>query len=416
MQAINPKKIQELIDQAVPDPSGKSRKLYRISGSEFLLQVMPKGNKSWCYRYTFNGRTRVVGLGPANRISYEEAGKRARKEMVLLDNKIDPLAEKDRQALQKEMEAERTFRACAKKYIADHTNDWKSKKHCAQWSATLETYAYPFIGEIQVADINVALICKVIEPIWKEKNETAERVRSRIEKVLGWATVQGYRSGDNPARWTGHLSELFPKRSAVRKVKHHPALPYKELPAFMVALEKTDGIGSWLLRFLILTCVRTTESRAAQWTEFDLDMNVWSIPAERMKAGRPHRVPLSAPVLEILRVMKELNELHAAPSKYVFNGQKWGNYPSEAIMLSLLKRMEEKEIYKCSGIVPHGFRSTFRDYIAEMTDFPREIAEVALAHVLSDKTEAAYQRGDYLEKRAVMMDAWAAYCVSGATA
>jgi integrase len=406
MQAINPKKIQELIDQAVPDPNGKSRKLYRIFGSEFLLQVMPKGSKSWCYRYTLNGRTRVVGLGPANRISYDEAGKRARKVMVLLDNKIDPLAEKDRQILQKEMEAERTFRACAKKYITDHANDWRSKKHGAQWSATLETYAYPFIGDTQVADINVALIRKVIEPIWKEKNETAERVRSRIEKVLGWATVQGYRSGDNPARWTGHLSEIFPKRSAVRKIKHHPALPYKELPAFVAMLTRTPGIGSWLMRFLILTCVRTTEARAAQWCEFDLDQKLWIIPAERMKAGRPHRVPLSQPVLDILKAMRALNELHATPSAYVFNGQQWGKYPSEAIMLSLLKRIKRKDI------VPHGFRSTARDFWAEMTDFPREIAEVALAHVLSDKTEAAYQRGDYLEKRTVMMEAWAEYCMS----
>jgi hypothetical protein len=265
MKDINPKRIQELIDQAAPDPIGKSRKLYRIADAEFLLQVMPKGNKSWCYRYTLNGRTRVVGLGPATRVSFEEAAKRARKIRVLLDDKIDPLAERDRQIVQKELEIQRTFRECAKAYIRDHTNDWKSKKHCAQWSATLEAYAYPYIGDMQVADISVGVIRKVIEPIWLKKNETADRVRSRIEKVLGWATVHGYRSGDNPARWTGHLSEIFPKRSAVREVKHHPALPYPELPEFMAMLEKTPGIGSWLMRFLILTCVRTTEARAAAW-------------------------------------------------------------------------------------------------------------------------------------------------------
>ena len=409
MKDINPKRIQELIDKAVPDPKGKSRKLHRIADSEFLLQVMPKGNKSWCYRYTLNGQTRVVGLGPANRVSFEEAARRARKIRVLLDDKIDPLAERDRQIIQKELEVQRTFRECAKAYIRDHTNDWKSKKHCAQWSATLEAYAYPFIGDIQVADINVGLIRKVIEPIWLKKNETAERVRSRIEKVLGWATVHGYRSGDNPARWTGHLSEIFPKRSAVREVRHHPALPYSELPEFMVMLEKTPGIGSWLMRFLILTCVRTTEARAAAWAEFNFEARLWCIPGLRMKSSRPHRVPLSDPVLDILKAMKALNDMHATPSAFVFNGQQWGKFPSEAIMLSLLKRI------KRTDIVPHGFRSSARDFFAEKTDFPREVSEVILAHVLSDKTEAAYQRGDYLEKRTVMMSAWAAFCMSATT-
>ena len=274
-------------------------------------------------------------------------------------------------------------------------------------TSTFETYAYPVLGDKPISDINVALVKRVIEPIWKTKNETAERVRSRLEKVLGWASVHGYRSGENPARWAGYLSEIFPKRAAVRKIKHHPALPYGELPAFMRVLKDASGIGAWVMRFLILTATRTTEARAAEWSEIDMGQRVWLIPAERMKASRPHRVPLSEPAMEVLRFMKKFNDAMPVRSKYVFNGQRHGQHPSEAIMLSLLKRVERTDI------VPHGFRSTFRDYVAEQTDFPREVAEAALAHKLRDKTEAAYQRGDYLEKRRELMDAWGKYCDSG---
>ena len=402
MKARNPKTIQDQIDQAA---CGTSRKLYRINGAEFLLQVTPKGVKSWCYRYTLNNKTRVMGLGPVHRISFDEATKRARKIRVLLDDGIDPLAERDHKKAEQALS--KTFKECAAEFIRSHEAGWKSAKHTAQWSATLETYAYPTIGDLAVQDIKVAHVKKVIEPIWRTKNETAERVRSRIEKVLAWATVHGYRTGDNPARWSGYLSEIFPKRAAVRKVKHHPALPYLELPAFMRLLENTAGLGGWVLRFLILTATRTTETRAAEWSEIDMGERLWCIPAERMKASRPHRVPLSEPAMEILRYMKAINDAHPTPSKYVFNGQTWGKHPSEAIMLMRLKHMGRTDI------VPHGFRSTFRDFVAEKTDFPREVAEAALAHALQDKTEAAYQRGDYLEKRRELMTAWANFCMSG---
>lgn len=410
MKAINRKPIQDQIDLALPDPAGKSRKLYRIGDAEFLLQVTPSGVKSWCYRYTLNGKTRVMGLGPVHRVSFDEATKRARKVRVLLDDRIDPLAERDNLKEQQAIEKgqQRTFRVCAEEFVKAHRAGWKSAKHAAQWSSTLETYAYPILGDMPVQEIGIAHVKRVIEPIWRVKNETAERVRSRIEKVLGWATVHGYRSGDNPARWSGFLSEVFPKRGAVRKVKHHPALPYAELPQFMRTLQGASGIGGWVLRFLILTATRTTEARAAEWSEIDLEQRVWNIPASRMKAARAHRVPLSGPAIDILRSMKALNDAHPAPSRYVFNGQRWGSHPSEAVMLSLLKRIGRRDI------VPHGLRSTFRDYIAEQTSFPREVAEAALAHSLKDKTEAAYQRGDFLEKRAEMMDAWAAYCVQAA--
>jgi integrase len=424
MKANKQKTIQEQIDEAAPHESGKAPKLYRINGSDFLLQVTPAGVKSWVYRYTIHRRTRSMGLGPIRKVSFEEAKKASRKIRVLLDDGIDPLSARDRiekakadelirlerlkteeMAKAAELANRMTFRQCATAFIDSHRSGWKSPKHAAQWTSTLEAYAYPILGDKAVAEIDVSMVKDVIEPIWVKKNETASRVRSRLEKVLGWASVHGYRSGENPARWSGYLSEIFTKRSVAHKVKHHPALPYAELPAFMQLLEKYAGIGSWVMRFLILTATRTTEARAAEWVEIDLESKLWEIPASRMKASRPQRIPLSETAMEILLEMKRLNDALAVPSKYVFQGQKEGRYPSEAIMLALLKRMDRQDI------VPHGFRSTFRDYIAEKTTFPREVAEAALAHALTDKTEAAYQRGDYLEKRREMMEIWGAYCV-----
>jgi integrase len=408
MKATNRKSIQDQIDQATPHANGKTTKLYRIGDADFLLQVTPGGVKSWIYRYTLNCRTRAMGLGPVRKISFDDAKKLGRKIRVLLDDGIDPLAERDRVKQAKEVEqAHRmTFRQCAEAYIEAHRAGYKNPKSAAQWTTSLETYAYGLMGNKPVADIDVPTIKKVIEPIWKTKNETASRLRGRIEKVLGWAAVSGYRSGENPARWTSHLSEILPKRSAVRKIKHHPALPYAELPKFMRLLEKAPGIGSWVMRLLVLTATRTTEARAAEWTEIDMEQKLWQIPAIRMKSGREHRIPLSEPVLDILRFMKALNDAKTVPSKYVFPGQKQGRHPSEAIMTALLKRIDRKDF------VPHGFRSSFRDFVAERTIFPREVAEAALAHQLESKTEAAYQRGDLLDKRRQLMDSYAAYCMS----
>ena len=408
MKATNRKSIQDQIDQAVPHANGKTTKLYRIGDADFLLQVTSGGVKSWIYRYTINCRTRAMGLGPVRKVSFDDAKKLSRKIRVLLDDGIDPLAERDRikQAKEVEQAHRMTFRQCAQAYIEAHRAGYKNPRSAAQWTASLETYAYGLMGNKPVADIDVPTIKKVIEPIWKTKNETASRVRGRIEKVLGWATVSGYRHGENPARWTSHLSEIFPKRSAVRKIKHHPALPYAELPEFMRLLKNTPGIGSWVMRLVILTATRTTEARAIAWSEINMEQKLWQIPASRMKASRDHRIPLSEPVLDILRFMKALNDAKTEPSKYVFPGQKQGSHPSEAIMLALLKRIDRKDI------VPHGFRSSFRDFVAERTTFPREVAEAALAHKLKDKTEAAYQRGDYLEKRGEMMAVWATYCMS----
>jgi integrase len=409
MRTPNRTFIQQEIEAAVPDPKGKTRRLYRIAKADFLLQVTPQGVKSWCYRYTLRGRTRVMGLGPVRKTSFEEAAKHARKIRVLLDEGIDPLAVRDRQQQEKHQAHadKKTFRDCATEFIAAHRAGWKSAKHAAQWAATLKTYAYPVLGDIPVAAVDVGLVKKVIDPIWRSKNETAERVRNRLEKVLGWATVHGYRTGENPARWVGHLSEVFPKRAAVRKIKHHPALPYNDLPEFMHMLTRTPSVGAILLRFLVLTVTRTSEARAAKWTEIDFEQELWLIPAERMKASRPHRIPLNEPAMRILQQMKALNDAHPEPSEYVFNGRPYGRAPSQMIMLELLKRIERTDI------VPHGFRSTFRDFVAERTTFPREVAEAALAHAVENKVEAAYQRGDYLDKRRVLMNAWGIYCETG---
>jgi integrase len=409
MSATARKTIQNQIDNATPNVNGKTTKLYRIGDADFLLQVTPAGVKSWIYRYTLNGRTRAMGLGPLRNTTFDDAKKLARKVRVLLDDGIDPLEERDRLKATKKAknleDAQRmTFRQCAAAYIEAHRAGYRNPKSAAQWTTSLETYAYPLMGDKPVNEIDVQTIKKVIEPLWKTKNETGSRLRGRIEKVLGWATVNGYRQGENPARWTSHLSEIFPKRSAVRKVKHHPALPYAELPDFMRLLESTNGIGAWVMRFLILTATRTTEARAAEWSEIDMEKKLWKIPAIRMKGNRDHRIPLNEQAMCVIRFMKDLNDAQIVPSRYVFPGQKRGSCPSQAIMLALLKRIGRQDI------VPHGCRSVFRDYMAEQTDFPREVAEAALAHVLADKTEAAYQRGDLLEKRRVMMDAWGTYC------
>lgn len=409
MSTANRKTIQELIDQIQPRKDSKAAKHYRIGGADFQLQVTPAGVKSWIYRYTINGRTRVMGLGPIRKVSFEEAKKLARKIRVQLDDGIDPLAERDRlkRAKAAEQAQSMTFRMCAEAYIKAHQATW-TKKHGAQWPATLEAYAYPVFGDTPVAKIDVHAIRKIIEPIWLTKNETADRLRARVEKILGWATVSGYRHGDNPARWTAHLSELFPRRSKVRTIKHHPALPYAEMPAFMQRLAKMNTVSSWALRLLVYTACRTTEVRAATWDEMDLENKTWHIPADRMKARRPHRVPLSDPAVEVIRCMKALNDKLPEPSKYVFPGQKKGTCPSEAAMLVTLKRMGY------TNAVPHGLRSTFRQYIADETAFQREVAEAALAHQVADKAEAAYQRTDYLDKRREMMRVWAEYCLSGA--
>jgi integrase len=294
-----------------------------------------------------------------------------------------------------------TFRQCADVYIDAHRKSWKDDKHAAQWPATLATYAHPVFGDLPVQSIDVALVTKALEPIWRDKIETASRLRGRIEAVLDWATVRGYRHGDNPARWRGHLDKLLPARAKVQRVEHHAAPPYAQIGSFMAQLREQEGISAPALQFLILRATRTSEVLNATWAEVDLDNAPWTIPADRMKAGREHLVPLSKPALVPLR------DLHAHRiGDFIFPSAKPSRPLSNMAMLKLPERMGRADL------TVHGLRSTFRDWAAERTNFPREVAEHALAHSLPDKVEAAYRRGDLFEKRRSLMEAWARFCAT----
>lgn len=368
-------------------------------GDGLSLQIAKGGSKSWIYRFMLNGKARSMGLGSANTYSLSEAREMAIECRKLSRAGIDPIEDKGKGRALAALEAAKaiTFQHAAEKYIETHKIGWRSPKHAEQWSATLNTYAYPIIGSVSVQTIDVALVMRIIEPIWATKTETASRVRGRIENVLDWATAHGYRAGDNPARWRGHMDKMLPERAKVRKVQHYPALPYTDIGEFMSELKKHDGTASKALEFLILTVCRTNEVLKSVPHEFNLEDNLWTIPGERMKASRNHRIPLSAPAKAIVEEFK-------TAETYIFPGGKSGKPLSNNALLALLKRMGR------SDITVHGFRSTFRDWAAEQTNYAREVAEMALAHAIEDKTEAAYRRGDLFEKRQRLMDDWAKYC------
>ena len=281
--------------------------------------------------------------------------------------------------------------------MATHRVAWKNDKHAAQWTSTLETYAYPLLGELSIQAVDTTLVMKVIEPIWAKKPETANRVRGRIETILDWATVRGYRQGENPARWRGHLDKLLPSRSKVRKTKHHSALPYAELPAFLTSLREQEGIAARALEFTILTAGRTGEVIGARRSEFNMREKLWAVPAIRMKAGKEHRVPLPDRALDVISTETLRDD------DFVFPGGRSGQPLSNMAMLKLLQRMGRDDL------TVHGFRSTFRDWAAERTNFPNDVVEMALAHAIESKTEAAYRRGDLFNKRRRLMEAWAEY-------
>lgn len=363
--------------------------------------------KAWLLRYMRNGRAREMGLGSVRDFSLKEARDRARAMRQLLADGRDPLAERRQTQQAAKLEAARTitFKAASAEYIKAHQAGWKNGKHADQWEATLETYAFPVFGNLPVAEIDTGLMVRVLEPIWKTKTETASRVRGRIENILAWATVRGYRTGDNPARWRGHLDKLLAEKAKVAKVRHQPAMHYTKVGEFMAELRDNGSISAKALELTILTAARTHNTIGATWAQFDLDAKVWTIPGPEMKGekgkgedGRLHRVPLADRAVEILKGLPRLKG-----NEFVFVGAHRGKGLSNMAMLELLKGMRP-------GLTVHGFRSTFRDWAAECTNFPRELAEKALGHVLGDKVEAAYQRGDLLEKRRRLMDAWAGYC------
>jgi integrase len=347
------------------------------------------------------GKSGAMGLGSVADVPLARARALAQECRRELQQGIDPIgARKAREAEAKLASAKaKTFQQCAESYIKAHKAGWRNAKHANQWANTLATYAYPVFGSLPVAAVDVGLIMKALEPIWQEKTETASRLRGRIESVLDWATVRGYRKGDNPARWRGQLQSLLPSRAKVRRVEHHPALPYAELGAFMAFLREQEGIAAKALEFLILTATRSGETIGARWDEFNLDEALWVVPPARIKTGREHRVPLSA---RSLAIVQELAKTKLGD--FVFPGRRAGKPLSSMAMLALLKRMGR------SDLTAHGFRSTFRDWAAERTNYPREAAEMALAHAIGDKVEAAYRRGDLFEKRRRMMEDWAKHC------
>ena len=392
----------------------KARKPGRYGdGGGLWLQVTatetkqgPSIAKSWLFRYMLLGKARQMGLGPVHTVTLAEARDKARQARALLLEGIDPINARHGRRADALAEAAKqiTFADAAEKYIAAHRSGWKNEKHGEQWKKTLENYAFPIIGNMAVASVETAHVLRVLEPIWNTKTETASRVRGRIESVLDWAKVRKYRTGDNPARWRGHLDKLLPAKTKVRKVKHHDAMPYTNVPGFVDELRALDHISARALEFTILTAARTGETIGARWSEIDMSAKVWTVPGERTKSGREHRVPLSDRALEILAgVPREDGNDH------VFIGGRKGSGLSNMAMLALLRGMIE------NGLTVHGFRSSFRDWAGESTNFPREIAEAALAHVLPDKTEAAYRRGDALEKRRRLMDAWARFCAKPIT-
>ena len=396
----------KFVPTAEPNPNGRSTRLY-ADGNGLYLQVTPGESRSYVYRYMLRGRARSMGLGSVKNLSLTEARNRVVELRALTSKGIDPLEQPGRQKAEANgTQVHRlTFGRAAEIYVDDHRPSWSNTKHADQWSSTLRDYAFPVIGNLPVDQIGVAHLERILKPVWHDKNETARRVRGRIEKVLGWCTVKGYRTGDNPARWQGHLAELFPKRSSLQKRRHHAALPHDDAPAFYAALRAESGLGALLLRLLMVTAVRTTEARAARWCEIDLERKLWVIPPERMKARREHRVPLSDEAIAILSAIKQEQQAlgQLDDDAFVFRGPKKSSCLSNGAALALLKRMGRTDI------TPHGMRSTFRDWVAERTDHPRELAEAALAHALANKVEAAYQRGDLLAKRAALMTDWAAF-------
>lgn len=371
-------------------PVGKVAGLY--------LQVATRSSRSWILRVKIGDKRREIGLGAYPAVSLKEAQTKAQAERDKIRAGIDPILER-REAdsrLKAAQALEMTFQDAARAYMTKEAPSWKNPKHGDQWRNTLETYAYPIIGRLYLRHFTREHVLQVLEPIWLTKNETASRLRGRIEAILNWGKVKGYRSGENPAAWRGNLQTLLPKPSKVQNVRNHPALPFSEMGGFMQSLRKIDANGARCLEFAVLTAARSGEARGACFSEVDWESNVWRVPAERMKAKKEHRVPLPAAAVALLKSMPRSKD-----HDFIFPSPR-GKVLSDMTLLMIVRRL---------GVdaVPHGFRSTFRDWAGEVTNYPRELAEVALAHVKGDATEAAYWRSDVLERRRRMMDDWAKF-------
>ena len=374
-------------------------------GGGLHLLVKPTGARSWVYRFMLSGKSRDIGLGTAGPDGISLADARDVRDALRLKVKagIDPLEERQRDAAEALAAAQAaqvagiTFKAVAETYIGANEGSWRNDKHRQQWKNTLATYVYPVIGELPVAEVGTAHVLQILEPIWKAKAETASRVRGRMETILDAAKARGYRDGENPARWRGHIAQILPARSRLTR-GHHKAMPYEAIPAFVGALHKREAVAALALEFTILTAARTGEVIGAKWDEVDLDKAVWTIPASRMKAGKEHRVPLSPRAVEILKSTRELRK------EWLFPAAKSGSMSGMAMSM-LLRRMNV-------SVTVHGFRSGFRDWAAECTGYAHEVAEMALAHTIENKVERAYRRGDLFDKRRRLMDDWAIYCAT----
>ncbi len=390
---------------------------YHGDGGGLTLQITKAGVKSWLYRYMINGKARWMGLGPVHSVSLAEARQKAAEARKLVVEGIDPLEAKDQRRLEAEVAKARlvTFDQCASAYIQAHRAAWKNAKHADQWVNTIATYVSPIIGTLPVDQVDTGLVVKVLtqaddqgRQLWQVKNETATRVRGRIESILGWATTSGYRSGDNPARWRGHLENLLASISRTQRVKNHPSLEWRRTGAFVQDLRSREGVAAKAVEFAILTASRSGEVRGARWSEIDLHAKVWTVPAERMKAKREHEVPLSTAALALLKEMPRIDG-----TDLIFPGVK-GQPLSDMSLTSVIRRMNattQTWVDKNGDpITVHGFRSTFRMWAAESTNYPRDVAEHALAHQLPDAVERAYQRGTLFNKRAAMMNDWAKFC------
>jgi integrase len=395
-----PKKVAPLSDLEVKRLN--TRGLHSVGGVAGLhLQVAPGGARTWILRVKVGAKRRDMGLGGYPDVPLATARDRARAARELVNQGIDPILQRKqaRSALAAQQATEKTFARCAREYIEGKSAEWSNDKHAQQWTNTLETYANPTLGKLLVSDIGLPQVLEVLKPIWTEKTETASRVRGRIESVLDYATVRHYRQGPNPARWKGHLDKILAAPTKVAKVQHHKAVDIDEVAGFLSAVRSHTGMGARALEFAILTAARSGEVRGATWSEIDLDGKEWTVPAERMKAGKEHRVPLSEPALELLRKLKlpEVKDVDL-----VFPSSK-GTPLSDMTLTAVMRRMG-------LDAVPHGFRSTFKDWASERTSYPAQVVEMALAHAIGDKVEAAYRRGDLFAKRRRLMSDWASFC------
>lgn len=405
-----PKKVSKALSALTVKNAGPGR---HVDGDGLALLVKKTGARSWVFRYMIDGKSRDIGLSrcPEALVLLGQTGgdeltlAQARDITAIyrlkVKAKIDPLEEREAHEARAAAEAQAakaaqvTFRDLAKTFLEGKEGSWRNEKHRQQWHNTLATYVYPSIGDMPVGDIETQHVLSVIEPIWKVKTETANRVRGRIEAILDAARVRGYRKGDNPARWRGHLAQILPARTQLSR-GHHQALPYAQMSEFFEKLRQMDSIAALALEFTILTAARTGEVLGATWAEVDADRAVWTVPAARMKAGREHRVPLSPRAVEILKLTRQLGR------DWLFPGKK-GKQMSGMTMAMLLRRADME-------VTVHGFRSSFRDWAAETTAYSHEVCEAALAHTVGNKTEAAYRRSDLFEKRRRLMEEWAQYC------